>query len=47
MVREETRAQNLIINFIIIALKIGLMIVGAFIFSFISVLIMTVETVTD
>lgn len=44
--REETRAESNPANFIIIALKIGLMIVGAFIFSFISVLIMTVETVT-
>lgn len=42
----ETRREVNPANFIYIVMKIGLMVVGVFIFCFISVFIMTIETVT-
>lgn len=43
---SETRRETNPANFIVIAMKVGLMVVGVFIFCFISVFIMTFETVT-
>lgn len=44
--RTETREEANPSNLIIVAIKIGLMIAGVVIFCFVSVLIMTVETIT-
>lgn len=44
--RKETSTETNPANALMIALKIGLMIAGAFIFSFVSVLIMTVQTIS-
>lgn len=44
--RTETRRESDPTNFVILAMKFGLMIVGVLIFCFVSVLIMTIETFT-
>ena len=44
--RTETREEVNPSNLFIVAIKIGLMIAGVVIFCFVSVLIMTVETIT-
>ena len=44
--RTETRSEMNGANFVIIALKIGLMIAGVVIFCFVSVFIMVIETIT-
>lgn len=43
---KETSTEPNMANIIVLGLKIGLMIVGAFVFSFVSVLIMTVQTIS-
>lgn len=44
--RVETRNEGNPVNIVILGIKFGLMIAGVLIFCFVSVLIMTIETIT-